>query len=164
MGIDATKGLFMLLSKDKHQTDVRCAVATFRVQNGVLVSQNIVFDTGVVLVNGSGTVNLNDESLNLTFKGKPKQFRLVKLNAPILIGGHLSRPTFGINAGPVIAQGGIGAVLSAVSAPLAALPFLNLHGAPDANCAALLSQASAEGAPTTTHAVPRKAVPAPKVH
>lgn len=164
MGIDATKGLFMLLAKDPHQTDVRCAVADFKVNNGVMQAQNITFDTGVVLVNGSGTVNLNDESLKLTLRGKAKKFRLVKLNAPILIGGHLSSPTFGIEAGPVVAQGGLGALLSTVSAPLLALPFLNLHGAPDANCAALLSQASAQGAPTTTHAAPKKYVPAPKVH
>lgn len=45
-----------------------------------------------------------------------------------------------------------------------ALPFLNLHGAPDANCAGLLSQAQSEGASTTTHAAPKKANPAPKVH
>ncbi len=164
MGIDATKGLFMLLSKDPHQTDVRCAVADFRVNNGVMQAQNITFDTGVVLVNGSGTVNLNDESLKLSFKGKPKQFRLVKLNAPILIGGHLAQPTFGINAGPALVQGGIGAVLSTVATPLLALPFLNLHGPGDANCQALLSQASAEGAPTTTKVAPKKANPAPKVH
>jgi len=43
-------------------------------------------------------------------------------------------------------------------------PFLNLHGAPDANCAGLLSQAQSEGASTTTHAAPKKANPAPKVH
>jgi len=164
MGIDATKGLFMLLSKDLHQTDVRCAIADFKVNNGVMQAQNITFDTGVVLVNGTGTINLNDESLKLNFKGKPKSFRLVKLNAPILIGGHLSSPTFGIDAGPAIAQGGIGAVLATVATPLLALPFLNLHGAPDANCAGMLSQASAEGAPTTTHAAPKKANPAPKVH
>ncbi len=164
MGIDATKGLFMLLSKDPHQTDVRCAVADFKVNNGIMQAQSIVFDTGVVLVNGSGTINLNDESLKLAFRGKAKQFRLVKLNAPILIGGHLSQPTFGIDAGPAIAQGGLGAVLSTVSAPLLALPFLNLKGAPDANCSGLLSQASAEGAPTTTHAAPKKVIAAPKVH
>jgi uncharacterized protein involved in outer membrane biogenesis len=164
MGIDATKGLFMLLAKDPHQTDVRCAVADFKVNNGIMQAQNITFDTGVVVVNGSGTINLNDESLKLTLNGKAKKFRLVKLNAPILIGGHLSSPTFGINAGPVVAQGGLGALLSTVSAPLLALPFLNLHGAPDANCAGLLAQASAQGAPTTTHAAPKKYVPAPKVH
>jgi len=164
MGIDATKGLFMFLSKDAHQTDVRCAIADFKVTNGVMQAQTITFDTGVVLVNGTGTVNLNDESLKLSFKGKPKKFRLVKLNSPILIGGHLSAPTFGIDAGPALAQGGIGAVLSTVATPLLALPFLNLHGAPDANCAGLLSQASAEGAPTTTHAAAKKANPAPKVH
>ena len=82
----------------------------------------------------------------LDFRGQPKKFRLIKINAPILIGGHLSSPTFGINAGPALVQGGIGAVLSTVATPLLALPFLNLHGPGDANCQALLSQASAEGA------------------
>lgn len=161
MGIDATKGLFMLLSKDPHQTDVRCALADFRVQNGVMQAQNIVFDTGVVLVNGSGSINLNDETMKLTFKGKAKKFRLVKINAPIILGGHLSSPTFGIDAGPAVAQGGLGALLATVSAPLLALPFVNGGGTPDANCAALLSQAHSEGAPTATHAAPKKAIPTP---
>lgn len=147
MGVDATKGLFMLLSKDPHQTDVRCAVADFNVQNGVMQAQQIVFDTGVVVVNGSGRINLNDESLKLVLKGKPKQFRLVRLNAPIIIGGHLTQPTFGINAGPALAQGGVGALLSTVSGALVAVPFLSLHGADDANCGALLATAQQHGAP-----------------
>ena len=147
MGIDATKGLFLYLSKDTHQTDVRCAVADFTIHNGVMQAQSIVFDTGVVVVNGSGTVNLNDESMKLVFKGQPKKFRLVKLNAPIIIGGHLSAPTFGINPGPAIAQGGLAAVLDTVSPVLAAVPFLGLNGAKDANCGALLADAHDKGAP-----------------
>jgi len=149
MGVDASKGLFMLLAKDPHQTDVRCAVADFTVQNGVMRAQQIVFDTGVVVVNGSGYVNMQDESLKLVLKGKPKTFRLVRLNAPIVIGGHLTQLKFGVDPGPAIAQGGIGVVLGTVSTGLAALPFLGLDGAPDANCAALLSEAHQHGAPKT---------------
>ena len=161
MGIDATKGLFMLLSKDPHQTEVRCAIADFSIHNGVMQAQNIVFDTGVVLVNGSGTVNLNDESMKFTFKGKPKKFRLVRIKAPIIIGGHLSAPTFGIDPGPAVVQGGIGAFLSSISAPLAALPFINGGGPKGADCGALAAEAASKGAPTTTHAAPPKPVPAP---
>ncbi len=161
MGIDATKGLFMLLNKDPHQTEVRCAIADFTIHNGVMQAQNIVFDTGVVLVNGSGSVNLNDESMKFTFKGKPKKFRLVRIKAPIIIGGHLTAPTFGINAGPAVVQGGLGALLSSVSAPLLALPFINAGGPKDANCGALMEEAQAKGAPTTLHAAPPKSVPAP---
>ncbi len=116
MGIDATKGLFLLLSKNPRQTDIRCAVATFSVKNGMMQAQNIVFDTGVVVVNGSGGLNLNDESMKLIFKGKAKKFRLIHINAPIVIGGHLSAPTFGIDPGPAVVQGGIAAALSTVSA------------------------------------------------
>ncbi|MDI7775018.1 AsmA family protein [Asticcacaulis sp. EMRT-3] len=149
MGIDASKGLFMLLSKDPHQTDVRCAVANFRIQDGIMQAQQIVFDTGVVVVNGSGSINLKDESLNLAFRGQAKKFRLVRIKTPIMIGGHLTAPTFGVKIGPALAQGGIGVVLGTVSAGLAALPFVNLEGAPDANCASLLSTAHARGAPAT---------------
>ncbi|WP_443749893.1 AsmA family protein [Asticcacaulis solisilvae] len=161
MGIDATKGLFMLLSKDPHQTPVRCAIADFNIHNGVMQAQNITFDTGVVLVNGSGQVNLNDESMKFVFKGKPKKFRLVRINAPIIIGGHLSAPTFGINAGPAVVQGGLGAILSTVSAPLLALPFINGGGQKDADCGALMGEAQAKGAPTALHAAPARPVPAP---
>jgi uncharacterized protein involved in outer membrane biogenesis len=147
MGVDATKGLFMLLSKDPHQTDVRCAVADFAVKNGVMTAQRIVFDTGVVVVNGSGRIDMQDESLKLVFKGKAKKFRLVHLNAPIVIGGHLTQPSFGVDPGPALAQGGVGAALSTLSGGLAILPFLNLNGAPDANCAALEAAAHQHGAP-----------------
>ena len=46
IGINATKGLFQLLNKDQHQTDIRCAVADFRVRNGVLRAQRIVVRYG----------------------------------------------------------------------------------------------------------------------
>ncbi len=149
LGVDATKGLFQYLAKDPHRTDVRCAVADFDVQNGVMRAKSIVFDTGVVLVNGSGTVNLGDESIRLTFKGKPKKFRLVRVNAPIEIGGHLGAPAVGIDAGPAVAQGGLAIVFHSL------LPFLGLDMAKDANCQALLAQAHADGAPVSSRR-PRK--------
>ena len=111
LGINASKGLSLLLGKDQKQTDVRCAVADFRVKNGVLEAQRVVFDTGVVIVNGSGDVNLNDETLNLTFKGDSKQFRIFHLNAPLTIGGHLTSPAFGVKPAGAIVQAGVGAAL-----------------------------------------------------
>ncbi len=162
MGINATKGLFMLLSKDTHQTNVRCMIADFRIHDGVMQAQNIVLDTDVVRVNGQGRINLGDETMDLTFKGQPKKFRLIKINAPIVIGGHLTSPTFGVKPGPALVQGGVAAVLAAAVNPaLLILPFVNLNLAHDANCAGLLSEAQTQGAPTTTHTAPHKVVPPP---
>ncbi|MDV6331836.1 AsmA family protein [Asticcacaulis sp. 201] len=154
MGVNATKGLFLLLSKDRHETDVRCALADFQIANGVMQAQNIVFDTDVVRVDGRGSVNLNDESMKLILKGKPKKFRLVRINAPIVIGGHMSAPKFGIDPNSALAQGGLAVAFNTV------LPFINIDYAKDANCAAVMAEAKAQGAPTATHAPVAKAIPA----
>lgn len=158
MGIDATKGLFMLLAKDQSPTDVRCALADFVVRGGVLHARRIVFDTGVVLVDGSGTVDLGRETLDLTFKGEPKKLRAVRLAAPITVGGRLRDPKFGIEAGAVAAQAGLGAALGALLTPLAALlPFVSPGLEKDANCAALLAEAGK--GPAAVVARPARAAP-----
>lgn len=155
MGVNASKGLFMYLSKDKKATDIRCAVAHFDVKNGVLQSRYIVFDTGVVLVTGKGTVNLNDESMRFVLKGKPKKFRLLRINAPIVIGGQLTQPKVGIDAGPAVVQGGLTLALQSI------VPLLPFDYAKDSNCGALFADAKAEGASVSTKPPARKANPAP---
>jgi uncharacterized protein involved in outer membrane biogenesis len=155
MGVNATKGLFQLLTKDPHQTDIRCAVADFQIREGVMRASNAVFDTGVTRVNGGGTVNLKDESLKLVFKGKPKKFRLTHIDAPIVIGGHLSAPKFGIDPGPAVVQGGLALALNTL------LPFVGIDYAKDANCSALMAEMQAKGAPVTAKVAAKKAAPAP---
>jgi uncharacterized protein involved in outer membrane biogenesis len=161
LGIDASKGLFMLLSKNNHQTDVRCAVADFRVHNGVMQADDIVLDTGVVLVNGQGDIDLNSETINLSFTGKPKQFRLIRIDAPIVVTGRLTSPAFGIKIGRAAVQAGVATALAAAVNPLLViLPFVEAGHAHDADCAGLVSTAKGDGAPVkvsaTTPAKPAK--------
>jgi uncharacterized protein involved in outer membrane biogenesis len=142
LGIDATKGLFMLLAKDRSPTPVRCAVADFQVRNGLMSADRIVFDTGVVAVVGSGTINLERETYDLRFKGGPKKLRAVRVIAPITLKGPLMAPKFGIEPGAAIAQAGVGAALGSLLTPLAAiLPFVDPGLAKDADCAALFAEA-----------------------
>ncbi|MFT4076758.1 MAG: AsmA family protein [Asticcacaulis sp.] len=155
MGVNATKGLFQLLTKDPHQTDIRCAVADLQVRNGQMRTTTAIFDTGVTRVNGNGQINLNDESMKLVFKGKPKKFRLIHVTAPIVVGGHLSAPKLGVDPGPAVLQGGLAVALNTI------LPFVNLDYARDANCAGLLSEAQAKGAPTTGKVAAKKAIASP---
>lgn len=146
LGIDVDQALFLSGSDD--QTNVRCAVADFSAKNGTLSARHIVFDTESVNVNGNGTVNLGDETLNMTVQGAPKSIRLVRLHAPITITGSLSKPSVGIKPGGAIAQAGAAIGLSILLTPLAAiLPFVDPGLAKDANCAGLVSQAKAKGAP-----------------
>ena len=148
MGINASKGLFLLLNKNQQQTNIRCAVADFRVRNGVFQVQRVVLDTDVVIVNGSGDINLNDETLNLAFKGDSKKFRLFHLNVPLTIGGHLANPTFGVKPTGAILQAGASVALGAiVFPPLALLPFIDPGLAHNADCASVLQIGKSAGAP-----------------
>jgi hypothetical protein len=101
-----------------------------------------------VVVNGGGTVNLGDESLNMTLQGAPKSFRLVRVRAPITVTGSLAKPSIGIKSGGALAQAGAAVGLSVLLTPLAAiLPFVDPGLAKDADCGALLADARSKGAP-----------------
>ena len=153
MGVDVIKGLGLMMSKSQQTTPIRCAVGDFRVRNGQLDADTLVFDTGPVLVTGSGQVNLSDERLSLRVQGHPKKFQLVRLLAPIDIAGPIRSPHLKIEKGAAIAQGGVAAALASFLSPLAAiLPFVDPGLAKDANCGALVAQASRRGAPVRTAA------------
>jgi hypothetical protein len=72
----------------------------------------------------------------------------------------LEAPVIGVDAGEIIAQGGIAAALGFLS-PLAAIfAFIDPGLAEDANCRPLLAEAQAKGAPVKTSAI--RNAPAPR--
>jgi uncharacterized protein involved in outer membrane biogenesis len=151
MGVDVVKGLGLLLSHNQKTTPIRCGVAHFRAVNGVFKADDIVFDTGPVLVTGSGTVDMSTERLDLTAQGHPKKFRLMRVMLPVTAKGTLLSPKLGVKPGAAIAQGGLAVALASFLSPIAAvLPFIDPGLAKDANCAALIGEAKAQGAPVKT--------------
>lgn len=149
LGINVTRALGLMLANDRSEMGVRCAVFAFKAQDGVLTADQMIFDTDTVLTTGKGTVNLKDESLDLTLSGRPKHFRLVRLQAPITIGGHLKSPKLGVKPGAAPLQAGAAVALGALLSPLAAvLPFVDPGLARNTDCA------GAEGAAKTAVANP----------
>lgn len=142
LGINATAGLFKLLGGDESTAEIRCAVASFQVSNGTATARTFVIDTSPVLAQGSGTIDLGEETMNLRIDGETKEARLIRLWAPITIQGPLTRPQIGVDAAAVAGQVGLGAAIAALISPLAALlPFVDPGLAEDANCGALVSSA-----------------------
>ncbi|MBO9707269.1 MAG: AsmA family protein [Caulobacter sp.] len=161
LGVNASKGLLLLLSKSERETSVRCAVADFSVKDGIMTSNQIVADTGVVLARGKGTIDLREERLDLKIDGDSKKPRLVRLFIPITVKGPFLSPKIGLETGGAVAQGGVAAALASFVNPLAAiLPFVTGGEAKDADCAGLVASARADGAPVkvtqTTPARPKK--------
>ncbi|WP_223392221.1 AsmA family protein [Caulobacter segnis] len=148
LGVNASKGLILLLSKSDKETPVRCAVADFDVKNGVMTTNHLVADTGVVLAKGRGTINLETERMDFRIEGDSKKPRLVRLFIPITIKGPFLAPKIGLEPGKAVGQGGVAAALGSLINPLAALlPFVTTGEAKDADCAGLVSEARQSGAP-----------------
>ena len=142
LGINVTAGLGKLLSGDTGTSEIRCAVADFTVRSGVATARTFVIDTTPVLAQGSGTIDLGAETMNLRIDGETKEARLIRLWAPITIEGPLTAPRIGVDGGAVAGQVGLGAAIAALVSPLAALlPFVDPGLAEDANCGALISSA-----------------------
>jgi uncharacterized protein involved in outer membrane biogenesis len=151
LGVNVIKGLGLLFAKDKETTPIRCGVAHFQARNGVLSAGQIVFDTGPTLVTGRGTIDMDTERLDFRLQGHPKKLQIVRLSLPVTVGGTLLKPKVGVETGKAIRQGGVAVALATLLSPLAViLPFVDSGLAKDANCAALLADGAAEGAPVKT--------------
>jgi uncharacterized protein involved in outer membrane biogenesis len=147
-GVNVIKGLGLLFSKDQTTTPIRCGVLHFTARGGVLSADRLVIDTDPVLIDGGGVVNLDTETLGFRVRGHPKKFQLVRLMAPITIKGPMLSPKLGVEKGQALAQGGAGLALGALLSPLAVLlPFVDAGLAKDANCASLMAEGRAQGAP-----------------
>jgi len=155
LGVNAGKGLGLLLSKNQDQTDIRCGVASFNVARGRLNVNQILMDTDVVRVSGQGYADMGDETFNLVLKGDTKRFRLTHVFLPITVRGHFRSPELGIQPAPALAQAGAAIALGVVLTPLAAmLPFVDPGLAKNADCQALMAEvrtapASVKGALVT---------------
>jgi uncharacterized protein involved in outer membrane biogenesis len=160
LGVNVLTALGLTLSGDNSNTQLRCAVAHFSAQDGLLTSRQFVIDTDPTRVDAGGTINLKDETLNLRLQGKPKDFQLVRVRAPITVKGSLAHPALGVDTGPLVTQGGIGAALGLINPLASILAFIDPGLAKDANCAGLLTQAKAQGAPVKASAVAK--APAPR--
>ena len=142
LGIDVTKGLFLLLGKSQKETPIRCAVGDFQARAGILTADRIVLDTGVVQATGTGDISLRDETVNIRLSGKPKKFRLIHIGAPITFTGSLESPKVGVDIAKAAPQVAVAVAVGVFAAPVAAILHFVAPGlAKNADCAALLAQA-----------------------
>jgi hypothetical protein len=141
-GIDLSRGLGLILTKNESKTELRCGVANFKAADGDLKASTLVIDTTNVLVTGKGDINLKNEAIDLSLQGKPKKARMLRLRTPITVRGTLLQPKIGVQPGKLAAQTGGAVALATLLTPLAAvLAFVDGGLAKDANCSALIGGA-----------------------
>jgi AsmA protein len=122
--------------------EVRCAVADFGVENGIMKTNALVFDTAVVKVEGGGTINLKNEELDIKLNPRPKDSSVASLNSPLYVRGTFSHPRPSPDV-PRLAAKGVGAVVMGIINPLlAVLPLVKEGKGDDSPCNQLMAEAT----------------------
>ena len=147
IGADFARGLGLLLAKDQKETAVRCGVASFEVQQGIMHVRTLLLDTDPVLISGEGEIHLDSETIELALHGQPKHHHLMRLQAPVLVRGTLSHPSLGMQGGNGAAQTTKAIAVGIARAPLEILGFVDADLAKNADCASLLQSAKNQGVP-----------------
>ena len=148
LGLDLLRLLGSAIGATPKQVQLRCAVAALDIGDGIVRTEPVVIDTEIADVGGRGTINLKDETIDVSLTAKPKETPLLTDLTGISIGGTLAEPELNINPLAVAARGVAAATLGVVLKPFTALAGAAEGGKPSP-CADLLRQqpssASASG-------------------
>jgi uncharacterized protein involved in outer membrane biogenesis len=123
--------------------DIRCGVADFNVEHGVMKVGALVLDTDVTKIVGTGSVDLAKETLSLTLIPSPKRLSLFALRGPISVRGDLAHPDLAVDAGRVGARGLAAVALAAINPVLSLIVLADPGSGKDSECNALTKQAQA---------------------
>lgn len=126
------------------RTPLRCFVADFALDRGILQSRALLADTGEAVIHAGGGINLQDEAIRFRLITKPKHFTIGSLPAPITIDGTLKHPHISVGLEQIAARGAIAVALGFLAAPLALLPTIQLGTGPTHECASLVAESRAE--------------------
>ena len=120
-GLDLAGILRIKLTHDR-QIPIRCAYGEFAMEDGVMTSRRMAFDTSETLLLGSGTIDLRNERLDLTIHPKTKDFSPLSLRSPLYVQGSFKHPDFRPDYARIgLRAGAAAAALATVTAPAAAL-------------------------------------------
>ena len=140
VGLHLWEILALKISGDK-LINLRCGIADFDVRHGTMVTDALIVDTEVTTVFGTGSIDLGEEKLDLTFNQKTKNTSPVALTSPIYIRGSFARPEVGVDKGRVAVRA-LGAIaLGLVNPFLALVPLIDAGPGKDSDCAQLIQDA-----------------------
>lgn len=140
--LDLAQALPLFLGKDK-STRIRCGVTDFDVKDGILTSKVVVLDTKDSLLMGNVNINMKKELISARLDAKPKDSSIFSAQIPITLSGPLKSPSLGLDGKKVGKKGTTAVILSSLLTPFAAiLPFIEIGDAENADCRALINNAS----------------------
>ena len=96
LGLDVGEILAVLAAggeeKESGMVPVQCLVSRFEVQDGVMTTRALVLETSDSTVTGSGTIDLGQETLDLTLLAHPKDASVLTASTPVTLKGTFRDP------------------------------------------------------------------------
>jgi len=133
------------------RTNINCFVSNFDIKEGVANASAMLLDTEFLSISGKGSIDLSEETLNLTLTPRPKEVRLLDLAVPVAVTGPINSPSAVPTAGGTAKK--VVTTLGIFVNPLVLLvPVIEGVTAEKNPCLAALEQAE-PGATKTTGAV-----------
>lgn len=145
MGLDGGEVIKFLVRGDRN-VQLRCAAAAFEVNKGLMTTKTIVLDTADTVINGRGTINLADETLDLVLDPAPKDRSILSLRSPLKIGGTFASLSAGPDKGALAGRAAVAIGLGVINPLLALAATIETGPGQDENCAAILAKAAASAA------------------
>src|SRR6185369_5716026 len=138
------------------QVQLRCAVASYNVNDGVATSEVFVVDTDDTIIGGTGQASFRDETLDFTLTPLPKDMSPLALRGPLRVTGSFAKPGVGLEKGHLARKIGAAVLLGLLNPLAAVLPLIETGPGKDANCAELIAtvEKSARGQRVAT--IPQK--------
>lgn len=141
VNLDVANAIPVLITGDK-QLPVRCMVVHLAGTKGHFNAKTLVLDTGKAVVTGSGAVDFAREALDLKLVSRSKGISLAALRGPIRVTGTFEHPKVAPDVTQAVARGVAAVALGWFTGGLGALiPLVDLGGAKDSDCAALIRNA-----------------------
>ncbi|MBA3930527.1 MAG: AsmA family protein [Xanthomonas sp.] len=132
-GLDIAEALKFLITKDK-TVPVRCAFGDFAVQDGVMQTRTLAFDTADTIIVGKGQISLKDETLDLEMRPRPKDRSILALRSPLVVGGTFKDPSFRPDFKRLGLRGAVAVALGTITPPAALLATIEVGPGEDSAC------------------------------
>jgi uncharacterized protein involved in outer membrane biogenesis len=143
-GLDLFEALQLLATHDRN-VQLRCAVADFKVKDGIATSEAVVLDTSDTIITAAGTLDFRTEALNLKATPEPKDRSPFVLRTPLLVRGTFGDPKISPQVGPIAVRAAAGGLLALVNPLLALAAFIETGPGKDSNCGQLIAERTRPG-------------------
>ena len=137
-GVDIAEALGYLVTDDK-KVPIRCVVADFEIEQGVMDTRTLVVDTTDTRIDGDLTADMKDETFSLKLTPEPKDPSFFSVRTPVTVSGTFKDigiapdyASLGLRAGAAVALGLLATPAAAV------LAFIEPGLGEDAQCDDLL--------------------------